>query len=95
MEGNSNTGVCNVPGDITVGWSWSEGVHTVHWQPVVLHLHLLLVLLEAELDDGVERDSQVGELLQGGVQQEGKEAAEGGLVGDDQQVVRGADRLQQ
>ena len=95
MEGNSNTGVCNVPGDITVGWSWSEGVYTVHWEPVVLHLHLLLVLLEAELDDGVQRHLQVGQLLQGGVEQEGQQAAQGGLVGDDQEVVGGGDRLHQ
>ena len=87
MEGNSNAGFLNVPADITVGRSGSEGVHTVHGQSVVLHVPV--VLLETELDHGVERDLQVGELGQGEVQEEGQEAAESGLVGDDEQVVGG------
>ena len=87
MEGNSNAGFLNVPADITVGRSGSEGVHTVHGQSVVLHLPV--VLLQTELDDGVERHLQVGELRQGEVQEEGQEAAESGLVGDDEQVVGG------
>ena len=95
MEGNSNAGLFNVPADITVGRSGSEGVHTVHGKFVVLHLHLPLALLEAELDDGVERHLQVGQLLQGAVQQHGQQAAESGLVGDDQEVVGGGDRLHQ
>ena len=93
MEGNSNAGVCNVPADITVGRSGSEGVHTVHGKSVVLHLHMVLV--EAELDDGVEGHLHIGQLLQGEVQEEGQEAAESGLVGDDEQVVGGGDRLDQ
>ena len=92
MERHSNTGVLNVPADITVGRFRSVGVDTVHWQFVVLHLPLAVP--QGQLDDGVQRHLEVGQLGQGGVQQERQEAAQGRLVGDDEQVVGGGDCLQ-
>jgi len=60
------------------------GVHRVH--PELEHLDLAAVGLGSELDDGVQRHVQVGQLLPVLVVEVGEDAAEHRLVRDHQHV---------
>lgn len=84
MTGNGTQSVAVAPADRAVQRFGSVGVDAVDGH--LDGLHGVGVPVQSQLDDGVEGDVDVGDLLEGSLQEVAEDAAEDGLMGDGQDV---------
>ena len=86
VEGHRGDGFNNIPVCAAVGRLGPVCVDTVYGN--VNELKDVHPVAQGHLDDGVQRDLDVGELVEGALGEVGHDATDDGLVGDDQKVLR-------